>query len=74
MNEQQNKDSDEYVEMEERGEKKDCCGCSCNICLMQENYVSIEQIRKMIDKEIELIEKEFPLVALGLRNFKTKYL
>ena len=30
-----NQDADECVEMKEHGEQKDCCGCSCSVCLMQ---------------------------------------
>lgn len=30
-----NKAMDECVEADESGHSKDCCGCSCNICLMQ---------------------------------------
>lgn len=29
------KDADECVEMDERGEQKDCCECSCSVCLIQ---------------------------------------
>lgn len=29
------KDADECIKMEDRGEEKDCCGCSCSVCLMQ---------------------------------------
>lgn len=28
-------DADECVEMDEQGKMKDCCGCSCSVCLMQ---------------------------------------
>lgn len=28
-------DSDECVELDEKGKSKDCCGCSCSVCLMQ---------------------------------------
>lgn len=28
-------DANECVEMEEKGQQKDCCGCSCSVCLMQ---------------------------------------
>jgi len=71
MNKQQNIDSDECVEMEEHGETKDCCGCSCNICLLQENYLSLTQLYEEIDKEIIAIQEKFPLGALALLNFKT---
>lgn len=30
-----NRDVDECVEMDARGEQKDCCGCNCSVCLMQ---------------------------------------
>lgn len=29
------RDANECVEMDEHGESKDCCGCSCSVCLMQ---------------------------------------
>lgn len=29
------KDANECVEMEGKGQQKDCCGCSCSVCLMQ---------------------------------------
>lgn len=28
-------DANECEEMEEKGMSKDCCGCSCYVCLMQ---------------------------------------
>lgn len=28
-------DANECVEMEEKGQTKDCCDCSCSVCLMQ---------------------------------------
>lgn len=28
-------DANECEEMEEKGLEKDCCGCSCSVCLMQ---------------------------------------
>lgn len=28
-------DANECVEMDEKGKSKDCCGCSCFVCLMQ---------------------------------------
>ena len=28
-------DANECEEMEEKGMSKDCCGCSCSVCLMQ---------------------------------------
>ena len=28
-------DANECVEMLEQGNDKDCCGCSCSVCLMQ---------------------------------------
>ncbi len=28
-------DANECNEMEEKGMSKDCCGCSCSVCLMQ---------------------------------------
>lgn len=28
-------DSRECEEMEEKGQSKDCCGCSCSVCLAQ---------------------------------------
>lgn len=28
-------DANECVEMEEKGQQKDCYGCSCSVCLMQ---------------------------------------
>lgn len=28
-------DADECVEMDEQGKTKDCCGCSCSVCLIQ---------------------------------------
>lgn len=32
-------DANECVEMAEQGMNKDCCGCSCSICLMQEGMI-----------------------------------
>lgn len=29
------KDSDECEAMEEKGKSKECCGCSCSVCLVQ---------------------------------------
>lgn len=29
------KDMDECVELEQKGETKECLGCSCSMCLMQ---------------------------------------
>lgn len=28
-------DANKCVEMEEHGQSKDCCGCTCSVCLMQ---------------------------------------
>lgn len=28
-------DANECVGMEGKGQQKDCCGCSCSVCLMQ---------------------------------------
>lgn len=28
-------DANECVEMDEKGKSKDCCGCSCSVCLIQ---------------------------------------
>jgi len=72
MNEQQNKDSDECLETEERGETKDCCGCSCNICLMQNTYYSPVEIYAIIDKEIEFA-KYNPIMSemiLGMKRIR----
>lgn len=30
-----NKDMDECIVADEEREPKDCCGCSCNICILQ---------------------------------------
>ncbi|MDV3426159.1 MAG: hypothetical protein LIR50_03075 [Bacillota bacterium] len=31
-----NKDMDECIAADEEGEPKDCCGCSCNTCILQD--------------------------------------
>jgi len=73
MNKQQNIDSDECLRMEEEGgESKDCMGCSCNVCLLQTDYVDIDDIIKMIDEEVNLIQKEQPLMAMGMLHIKSK--
>lgn len=44
MTKMQNKDFEECVEMQERGEDKDCFGCSCNGCIAQEpDYTDLLQ-------------------------------
>lgn len=36
MTKMQEKDVNECVEMEERGESKDCLECSCSVCIAQQ--------------------------------------
>ncbi|MDV3426312.1 MAG: hypothetical protein LIR50_03850 [Bacillota bacterium] len=36
INKEMNKDIDECIVADEEGEPKDCCGCSCNICILQD--------------------------------------
>lgn len=35
LSEAMKRDMDECVELDEKGEIKDCLSCSCNVCLMQ---------------------------------------
>lgn len=66
MNKQQLKDSDECIRMEENGQTKDCCGCSCNVCLLQSDYVSRRKVLEIIDKELEYASRANPQMAMGM--------
>lgn len=70
MNEQQTKDSDECVQMEENGQNKDCFGCSCNVCLLQTDYISRKEVFNLIDKELELTKNANPETAMGMMQIR----
>lgn len=72
MHDKQNKDADECISMEENGKSKDCCGCSCNVCLFQTDYVSIKEVIELIDREIVRNQKEHPQETLGMMHIKSK--
>lgn len=55
MTKMQEKDAQECANMMERGEDKDCFGCSCSVCIAQEPT----DYKSGIRKAIEVIEQSF---------------